>query len=282
MEEALFHLGPLLVIAALGLAAGLLGGLLGIGGSIIMIPGLVILFGHGRFDGLNQHAYQAAAMIANVAVALPAFQRHYKAGAVSGAVLRWMMPAALVTVLAGVWMSNLPVFAGANGGVWLARLLALFLVYVVILNLRKAVGPREAAVEPVEGARITRPRSAAAGGSMGLIGGLLGIGGGIIAVPLQQVLLALPLRNAIANSAAVMVPSAALGAIYKNASLTQHDVPWYTGLLLAALLAPTCAIGGRLGASLTHSLPIRQVRIVFVVIMGIAAWRMAALPWPTF
>ncbi|MFA9478792.1 TSUP family transporter [Phycisphaerales bacterium AB-hyl4] len=281
MEDALFHIGPLLAIALLGLVAGVLGGLLGVGGSVIMIPGLVLLFGHGRFEGLNQHAYQAAAMIANVAVALPAVMRHHKAGAVALPVLKWMMPAAAVAVIVGVWLSNRPMFAGAGGGVWLGRILAIFLLYEVILNLRKVLGPREATLQAMEGARITRPRAATAGGSMGLIGGLLGVGGGVIAVPIQQLLLALPLRTAIANSAAVMVLSAAIGATYKNATLSQHEVPWYAGLLLAALLAPTCVIGGRLGASLTHSLPIRQVRFVFIVIMSLAAWRMAALPWPT-
>ena len=47
-----------------GFGAGLLGGFVGIGGSIIMIPAMLLLLGQ------NQHLYQAAAMIVNVVVAL--------------------------------------------------------------------------------------------------------------------------------------------------------------------------------------------------------------------
>ena len=59
----------LCLVSLLGLVAGTLGGLLGVGGSVIMIPGLVWLLGAtaGAAPG-EQHAFQAAAMVANVAV----------------------------------------------------------------------------------------------------------------------------------------------------------------------------------------------------------------------
>ena len=49
---------------------------------------------------------------------------------------------------------------------------------------------------------------------------------------------------------------------------------------LAVLLIPTAIIGGRIGASLTYRLPLKWIRVVFVVLMTVAAWRMASLPWP--
>ena len=108
---------------------------------------------------------------------------------------------------------------------------------------------------------------------------MLGVGGGAVAVPLQQVLLKLPLRTCIANSSAIICVSAAMGAIYKNASLAQHGYLWTDSLILALLLAPTCVLGGYLGAALTHKLPIRQVRIAFILLMIVAAVKMAAIPW---
>lgn len=245
--------------------------MLGVGGSVIMIPGLTLAL------GTNQHLYQAAAMVANIAVAAPSALRHRRHGAIVPQVLRWMLPAAIVAVVAGVAISNLPIFEGQAGGRWLGRILAVFLLWEVWTNLRKL---RHKNAEPIERARITVPRSIGVGGAMGLIGGLLGVGGGAMAVPLQQWFLRLPLRNAIANSAAVMVFSAALGAAFKNATLAQHGHRGYEGLLLAACLAPTCVIGGRIGASLTHRLPLRQVRIAFICVMILAAYRMLALPWP--
>jgi len=258
-------------ITSLGLIAGVLGGLLGVGGSVIMIPGLTLLLGR------HQHLYQAAAMIANVAVSLPAAGRHYRAGAMVPRALAWMLPAALVFVLLGVWGSNLSVFAGADGGIWLGRLLAVLLVYVIVLNVRRLVVP------PVSGdggeVPVSPGRATGVGTVMGATAGLLGVGGGSIAVPLQQVLLKLPLRACIANSSALICLSATLGAIYKNISLSQHGYGWGQSLTLALILAPTCVLGGHLGAALTHKLPIRQVRLAFIVLMIAAAVKMAAIPW---
>ncbi len=266
------------LIALLGLLAGILGGMLGVGGSILMIPGLTLLLGR------HQHLYQAAAMMANVAVSVPAAWRHYQAGATVPAVLRWMLPVAVVCVVIGVWVSNLPLFAGMDGGIWLGRILALFLLYVAVINALRLADAEPPAGPVTLPSRPSRAGSAAAGGTLGLTAGLLGIGGGALAVPLQQVVLKLPLRSCIANSAAVICFSATLGAVYKTATLPAHSYApglfyqWHDAVLLAAILAPTAFIGGRLGASLTHRLPLRQVRIALILLMLAAAWQMLAIP----
>lgn len=275
----------LISLVLLGVIAGTLGGMLGVGGSIVMIPGLAVLFSLDRTPEPNQHLFQAAAMIVNVAVSVPAALRHRKADALVADALLWMLPAALVFVIAGVWVSNLPVFEGADGGRWLGRLLAVFLVYVIVMNVQKLRAKSPA--ESVDGRRVTPARGLTVGSVMGTIAGLLGIGGGAIAVPLQQLLLKLPLRSCIGNSSAIICISAAVGAIYKNATLAQHvsgssPVDWRMSLVIAAMLAPTAWAGARLGASLTHSLPLRQVRLAFIALMAVAAWKMAALPFGPF
>ena len=266
------HLTAWVVIAAIGLVAGVGGGLLGIGGSIIMIPGLTLAFGY------DQHLYQAAAMIANVAVSVPAALRHHRAGAMHGPTLRWMAPAAVVCVLIGVWLSNQ--FTGEAASLWLSRLLAVFLAYVILVNLRRLRFGRPETQAAADGLHRPRLRRGAVGSVMGLIAGLLGIGGGAVAVPLQQVVLKLPLRSAIANSSAIICLSAAIGAVYKNATLGQHSTRPGEGLILAAILVPTAWLGGSLGASLLHRLPMGYVRVAFLVLLVVAAWKMAALPWP--
>lgn len=262
----------LLAILATGLLAGTLGGLLGVGGSTVMIPGLTLLLGY------QQHLYQAAAMIANIAVSIPAALRHHRAGLLVPQALKWMLPGGLVLVLVGVWVSNWPIFSGAQGGLWLGRVLAVFLIYVSIVNAMRLSGAA-AVREQQAAAQVTPLRSLTAGSLMGWMAGLLGIGGGAVAVPLQQVLLKLPLRQSIANSSAIICVSAGVGSVYKTATLGQHDTSPWTGLLLAGLLAPTCWIGGQLGASLMHRLPTRPIRIAFIALMLVSAWKMAAIPW---
>ena len=71
-----FDFANLVITAAIGLAGGILGGMLGIGGSIIVIPLLSIV------NGPNQQLYQATAMIMNVAVGASATLNHHLRGAI--------------------------------------------------------------------------------------------------------------------------------------------------------------------------------------------------------
>lgn len=280
-----FQPETLALIALIGLIAGTLGGLLGVGGSVITIPGMAILFGTGE----NQHLYQAAAMTANLAVAIPAARRHKQAGALRPSVLKWMLPTTIVFIVVGVLASNLPIFsveAGGQGGVWLGRVLALFMAYVIIVNLRKLLRSEEKkAADWAREPKDTPRRCGAVGLVMGFAAGLMGIGGGALAVPLQQTLVKLPFRNAIANSSFVMAFSAGIGATLKLSTLEQHyptkmdaDPAWLTAVILALVLAPTAIIGAGVGAKLTHTLRPRYVRIAFILIMIAAAYKMAAIP----
>jgi uncharacterized membrane protein YfcA len=264
----------MVVIAVIGLAAGAVGGMLGVGGSIVMIPALTAALGP------SQHLYQAAAMIVNVAVVLPAARRHYQAGAVVGRAVRWMLPAAVLCVLLGGALSNLPLFLGEGTAVWLRRLFALFLLYVAVLNLGRLLASSDR--ESMGEARVTPARGIGAGSIMGTVAGLLGIGGGSIALPLQQVWLRLPLRQCIANATVVIVFSASAGAIYKNLTLLGHGHGPTDGLILALALGPTAWVGGYFGAALTHRLALRWVRGALLVMLLAAAWEMAALPLNPF
>jgi uncharacterized membrane protein YfcA len=109
----------------------------------------------------------------------------------------------------------------------------------------------------------------------GFTGGLMGIGGGAVAVPGQQILLKMPLRNAIANSAATIASVSWLGAIAKNISVSvQHTATWQQSLLLAACLAPTAMIGSFVGARRTHTLRLGWLRVAFALLMFVSAGKM--------
>jgi len=274
-----------LTIAVIGVFTGVLGGMLGVGGSLIMIPALAVLFGQGeaepglagKFSQFNQHLYQASAMIVNVFVAAGSTYRHVQHRAVLGEVTRVMLPAAVIAILLGVWCSNLPVFAGTIGPIWLGRVMAVFMLYVIWVNVMRLFR-KPVTKDRTEALRhVTATRSAVTGAAMGFIAGLLGVGGGAIAVPMQQLLLRLPLRHCIANSAAVMCISAIVGAVYKNASLAQHGLNVNDSFVVAALLAPLAIGGAYFGGRLTHVMPIRVVRGVFIVILVLATWKMAAV-----
>ena len=121
---------------------------------------------------------------------------------------------------------------------------------------------------------MTWPRAGTAGGVMGFAAGVLGIGGGVIGIPFMQVLCRLPLRQCIGVSSSVMCLTAIVGAALKIGTIERHGFPISDALIISGLLAPTAFVGGRLGAGLTHKLPLPIVQGVLVVLLAISVWRM--------
>lgn len=255
------------IMLGIGLVTGVVGGLVGLGGSIVMIPAMTWLF-HGRsWD--NQHLYQAAAMVMNVAVAVPATLRHRRAGAIRGDLFRMMLLPTTIAMIAGVIVSNM--FDGHR----LEFIFAAFLLYVSTVTIVDMIRRRPDA--PADKAIVTPWRAAGVGGAMGFVGGLLGVGGGTIAVPLARMLCRLPLRQAIAASSAVMGLTSLIGAALKLGTLSSHAQSWREALVLSLVLSPTVVAGGYLGASLTHRLPLGVVRGALVAFLLLAAAKMSGL-----
>ncbi len=260
MTDAIF-------LAILGLVSGITGGLLGIGGSVILLPALAIAFAH-RHPPEYQHIYQAAAMIMNFFVAFPATISHYKKQMILWPIVKWIIPAALAGILIGVACSNLPVFMG-QGSIHLKHMLGAFLLYVLGYNLYRLIKRNKLQdITNEQALKISPLRSMlVVGFPMGYLAGLLGIGGGALCVPLQQVFLKMPLPRAIANSATTIMCISIFGAIYKNITIPASIGGVTASLKLASLVVPTSIIGGYLGAKLTYLLPRNIVRIFFCCLM---------------
>ena len=96
----------LVALVLIGLLTGIVGGMLGVGGSIVLIPSLTEVLGP------NQHLYQATAMIVNFFVVAPAVYQHARAKAISRATVARIVPIAALAVVIGVGLSELPVFSG--------------------------------------------------------------------------------------------------------------------------------------------------------------------------
>lgn len=272
----------ILFLLGAGLAMGVLGGMLGIGGSVVLIPALVFVFGE------NQHLYQAAAMICNFFVALASVYVHRKEQIMVPWVLKRLIPAAVVGIIVGVAWSNASLFAGSRSYL-LARIFGGFLVYVAFYNIYRLI------LELRHGhTEVPKPEafphrglySILIGATTGLAAGLMGIGAGTVAVPLQQLILKIPLRRAISNSAATIVSIAWIGAIYKNVTLGRHDIvfdalgggsAYDLSLKIAALAIPTAILGGFLGGRLMHKLPVHWVRAVFIVVVVVASVRLLSV-----
>jgi len=241
--------------------------MLGLGGSIFIIPALTIAL------GLNQHLYQASALAANIFVAIAATLRHRGRGTIRPDVVPMLATAAAIAATLGVLASNLidpkP----------LAGLFGAYLCYTAIAELTALARRIPDRAEPDVGA--PRRRTIAAIGMLGgFASGLLGIGGGALMVPLLRKHAKLPMRHAVASSAAAMIAACVVGAIAKNASIAGlkdaagAPLTLEGSLALAAILAPCAAIGGSLGAALVYRLPVDAIRAAFSLLLIASGVRM--------
>lgn len=257
-----------LMLLGVGLIAGVAGGLFGIGGSVVMIPAMTWLL------GADQHLYQAAAMIVNFFLVLPAVQQHARAGAIDRGVLGRLIPPALGAMVLGVMLSELPYFKG-DGEATLRLLFGVFVLACAGIEALRLVRPPASAAASEAADRLTWPRAVLVAVPTGVIGGLLGVGGGVVAVPMQRRFLGMRLTTAIANSSATIAATSLVGAFVKNWAVHADGAAHARSpFLLAALLIPTAMIGSFYGARLVHRLPRRKLAMGFIALLVYVAGRM--------
>lgn len=258
-----------IIYLLIGLFMGLFGGLLGIGGSVIMIPALVFVYGE------NQHLYQAAAMFCNFFVGVSAALIHKKADFIMTDVVKWIVPFALVSMIFGVALSNSSLFAGKVNSYLLARVYGGFMLYVVIYNiLRLGTAVTGSGSFHVSNVKRSSLLAGLCGALTGFPAGLLGIGGGTVCTPTQQLFLKMPFKRAISNSAATFASIALIGAVYKNLTLGQHGIDMMDSLRIAIGIIPGAIVGALVGSKYLHVLPKNLVRIVFIGVLALASYKL--------
>ena len=110
--------GDIVIALAVGLIAGVFSGMLGIGGSTIAIPGMVLLL------GVEQHTAQGVALSAMTLTALVGAFVHYRQKNVELSMAMWIAPSAVAFSLLGAWA------AGVVAAEWLARAFAIALLVI--------------------------------------------------------------------------------------------------------------------------------------------------------
>jgi uncharacterized protein len=256
----------ILLRALVGLVAGLVGGLAGLGGSIIMIPALAMFWGYDDDEAkTKQHIYMAAAMAVNVIVALSSSILHAKKKAARKDVLVALIPSMAGGMILGVLLSS-----GSKGS-WslyaFAGFIWLYCIYNVVTTIKKIPDYPEDNPSPAVWKMV------AVGLFVGTISGYLGIGGGILLVPLLS-LTKLPLRHAIAGSAGAMWISSIIGASMKFATLPGLGLSMTDALYFALPMGAGALVGAYLGAMLAHKLKLPHLKLIIALILAVASIKM--------
>ncbi|MGD1860860.1 MAG: sulfite exporter TauE/SafE family protein [Leptolyngbyaceae cyanobacterium] len=236
-------LGQLVALIVAGLFAGVLAGLLGIGGGTVMVP-ILLLLGYAPIQAV------ATSSLAIVVTSLSGSLQNWRMGYLNFAKVLWLGVPAIIMVQIGVLMaSSLP------PRLLLIAFAALLLVNIFLVSLRQQLATRH---QDESAAVNTNPIAARifTGAIAGLMAGLLGVGGGVIMVPLQMALLGEPIKRAIQTSLGVVVMTA-IASTFGHA--LQGNVAWAAGLILG--------LGGLVSAQLSSrllpKLPDRLVSLLF-------------------
>lgn len=257
----------ILIAVCIGLVAGLVGGLCGIGGSIVMLPALGLAFGYDDQANTRHHLYMASAMLVNTVVAGTALGPHLRAKAIDRRIVARLLPPMAIAILGGVALGDQT--DGRVPKLVLVGFLFAFVLWTLFTAIRRLPEPTP------EQERATGARLGIIGLGTGLLAGFLAIGGGIVMVPAMQLVAKVPLRRAIAASAVAMCVASPIGAVMKFATLDSHGQSWVEALALALAMAVGASIGSPLGARLTHRLRLPHLRVAVAVVLAASGARLA-------
>ena len=216
---------------AVGVVAGLASGLFGVGGGIVLVPGLVLL------AGLDQRLAHGTSLTAIVPIALAGVLGYASGGEVN-------VLAALLTA-AGVLVGT-PIGVHLLGRLPERTLRIGFAVVLLLSAVRLLVSPGDGdgtiAVTLLSGTGF-----AVLGLAAGVLAGVMGVGGGIIMVPAFTVLFGMPIVLAKGTSLAVIVPGAILGTVRNRA---QGTTDLRLGLVAGVAGVATAALASQISLGL--------------------------------
>lgn len=260
----------LLLIAlavATGALAGVLAGLLGIGGGLIMVPALVALLAQaGTPDALLMQMALATSLATILFTGISSVRAHHARGAVRLDLVRQLAPLLLLGSFAGTFVAD------ALGG---GRLKILFGLFAAVLGLRMLLARAPAAGTDIPEQTAPRFAHPLAGGVIGIASALFGIGGGSLTVP-WLTHFHVRMQQAVATSAACGLPIAlAASAGYIIAGWDKPGLPaaslGYVHLPSLLALAAASVPMAKVGARLAHRLPATTLRRVFAGVLLLVA-----------
>ncbi len=270
MPELTEFLPMLALILVIGAFAGVVAGLLGVGGGIILVPAFYFAFSSLGYstDGLIQICL-ATSLATIIVTSVRSLLAHHKKGAVDWDILRAWAPGIAIG-------SGLGVIAAS--GLRSEILMGIFGVLGVIVGLYFGFGRAHWRLGEAMPAGIAR---AIVSPTLGFLSVLMGIGGGSFGVPLMS-LYGVAIHRAVATAAGfgviIAVPSV-LGFLFIQAG---PQAPPYTigqvNLVAFAIVVAMTMITTPWGVKLAHAMdpkPLKRAFAVFIMVMALNMLRKA-------
>ena len=255
-----------LMYVLVGAVAGVLAGLLGIGGGLVIVPMLVFCFvRQGIPDAVIMHLALGTSLASIMFTAVSSFRAHHKRGAVHWDVVRKIV----IGIFTGTFLGSC--IAAQLSTRFLKGFFVVFLYYVAVQMLSNKK-PKPSRQIPGHGAMF------GVGNVIGIVSSLVGIGGGTLSVPFM-IWCNMSAHHAIGTSAAIGFPIAIAGTIgYLVNGLGVQNLPDFSigYVYLPALfgIVVTSVLSAPLGVRLAHSLPVNRLKRIFAVLLLVVGTRM--------
>ncbi|MEG3766450.1 sulfite exporter TauE/SafE family protein [Alteromonas sp. 14N.309.X.WAT.G.H12] len=262
------NIGIILAMMGTGVFAGILAGLLGVGGGIVIVPILFFLF---QALGISANTAMVVATATSLATIVPtsvsSIMAHNKKGNVDFALLKFWAPFILLGVLLGSFLVT------QVEGKWLTLLFGI-IATLSACNMLVSKKPAIASTLP------SKPGQGVMATCIGFFSSMVGIGGGTLTVP-TLTFCNYPAHRAVGTAAAVgliiSLPAALTMLILGQRPV---DAPYATFGLVNMLgfvcIVPLTVIFAPIGASIANRLNAAMLKKVFAVVLIITGLRMLA------
>jgi uncharacterized protein len=266
-------LAALLALAAVGCGVGFLAGLVGVGGGVLMVPFLYLFYGHAGWSGVSMpdSLHTTVAHATSLFVIIPT--------AIAGTVT--YARAGLVTWRAAVPIAAFSVLAAAAGAVIATGLpqallrigFGAFLLFTALQLTRRRHAP------DADGLRLHWPLVALTGTLVGLLSAMLGVGGGLVAIPLMLQVMRMGIERVAATSLAIVVVAATAGTLtYAIAGAGVAGLPagslGYVHVAAGLPMVPGAMLFVRYGARLNQRMDPTRLRYLFAAIFAVLGIRL--------
>lgn len=257
------------ILLLMGMGGGFAAGLLGIGGGMVLVPFITMIFSARHFPPeLVVHMAIATSLGTILFTSLSSVRAHHAHGAVLWPVARRLAPG----ILLGSWI-----------GPWIGKqmnttLLALvFAVFVAFSATQMLVEKKPSAHRELPGPL----GMSAAGAGIGIVAGLVGAGGGFISVPFMS-WCNVRIHNAVATSAALGFPIALAGTLSNvyfgwNAPGLPAGSLGYIYVPALAVIALASVTMAPLGARAAHRMAVAPLKRIFAGVLyalaGYMLWK---------
>ena len=259
-------LAPLLALLLVtGGIAGVIAGLLGVGGGIVLVPAFLFVFTQLGFDGPDVMRICLATSLATIVVtSIRSVSSHYAKGAVDTGILKGWAPGIVLGAILGVWLATL---------LDTQALKLIFGVLVLIVGLWLTFGSSR---WTIASEMPTEPLRSAMSFTVGTLSTLMGIGGGSFGVPIMT-LFGRPIHTAVATAAGfgllIAVPSV-LGFLLAPATNAPPLTIGSVNLIAFVVVVAMTWLTTPLGVKLAHATDAGRLKRIFGGFLLLVALRM--------